>query len=893
LTIDADNHLIRITYPDSMFYSFEYTPDGLMTTEIESAGNQFDHLFDTHGRLTDVYDEEGGHWNYNRTVFDTGDILVQSQTAEGNTTSYLDHTYSTGEYESTVTDADGAQTLFNRSDDGLTVNKSLPCGMDLSYKYGLDPEYKYEFVKESSELAPSGLERITLNDKTYQDTDADYMPDFITETVSVNGKTTTLSNNVLQAQKIVTSPESRTVTINYDPATLVTNSIVTPGLFETSYSYDVKGRLASTTTNIRATSFGYNSQGFFDHVTDPENHTTSYGYDEVGRVTAVNRPDGSSLGFTYDLNGNMTILTNPILVNHGFGYNKVNLQSSYQSPLSGTYSYVYDRDRRLTRTNFPSGFQINNIYTNNQLTQIQTPEGNIDLSYLCSSKVGLINKGTESLAYGYDGKLLTSETLNGTLNKALAYGYNNDFNLTSFTYAGATNSYTYDNDGLLTSSGIYTIARNVQNGLAESVSGGELALTRTFDGYAEIEAEDFNVNGQNPSSWSTIRDNADRIITKTETVDGVAANNAYTYDHMGRLLTVSKDGALVEEYQYDANGTRIQEMNLQRGIASRSMTYSNEDHLLTAGSASYQYDADGFLVNKTDGSGTTAYNYSSRGELLSVNLPDGRVIEYVHDPLTRRIAKKVNGVVVEKYLWQGLTRLLAIYDGNENLLMRFEYADGRMPVAMASGGSTYYLGYNQVGSLRVVSDSAGNVVKRIDYDSFGNILSDTNPAFAVPFGFAGGLQDRDTGLVQFGARDYDPDTGRWAAKDPMLFAGGDTDLFGYVQNNPVNRNDPTGLYWFRQDWQEPGVVGRPYTIVPPEGPVSEFIEQDMPAGYTFGEMHDSFVGAATKAGIPDWLVNIPSMIPAYEAALATEVLRTVGVLNQPTPTLSAQPTPCK
>ena len=59
-------------------------------------------------------------------------------------------------------------------------------------------------------------------------------------------------------------------------------------------------------------------------------------------------------------------------------------------------------------------------------------------------------------------------------------------------------------------------------------------------------------------------------------------------------------------------------------------------------------------------------------------LPDGRTIEYVQDPLGRRIAKKVNGTITEKYLWQGLTRLLAIYDGSDNLLMRFEYADGRM-----------------------------------------------------------------------------------------------------------------------------------------------------------------------------------------------------------------------
>ncbi|MCI5136554.1 MAG: RHS repeat-associated core domain-containing protein [Candidatus Electrothrix sp. AW2] len=116
-----------------------------------------------------------------------------------------------------------------------------------------------------------------------------------------------------------------------------------------------------------------------------------------------------------------------------------------------------------------------------------------------------------------------------------------------------------------------------------------------------------------------------------------------------------------------------------------------------------------------------------------------------------------------------------------------------MPVAMTAGGANYYLGYDQVGSLRTVADASGSVVKEISYDSFGTILSDSNPAFAVPFGFAGGLHDRDTGLVKFGFRDYDPAIGRWVAKDPILFAGGDVDLYGYVLGDPVNFVDPDGL----------------------------------------------------------------------------------------------------
>jgi RHS repeat-associated protein len=85
-------------------------------------------------------------------------------------------------------------------------------------------------------------------------------------------------------------------------------------------------------------------------------------------------------------------------------------------------------------------------------------------------------------------------------------------------------------------------------------------------------------------------------------------------------------------------------------------------------------------------------------------------------------------------------------------------------------------------------------IKAISYGAFGNIITDTDPAFDIPFGFAGGLYDQNTKLVRFGCRDYDPDTGRWTAKDPILFAGGDTDLYGYCLSDPVNAVDPEGCF---------------------------------------------------------------------------------------------------
>jgi RHS repeat-associated protein len=92
----------------------------------------------------------------------------------------------------------------------------------------------------------------------------------------------------------------------------------------------------------------------------------------------------------------------------------------------------------------------------------------------------------------------------------------------------------------------------------------------------------------------------------------------------------------------------------------------------------------------------------------------------------------------------------------------------------------------------VVNTGNGAVVEEIDYDEFGNVMSDSAPG-TIPFGFAGGLTDVDTGLVRFGARDYDPGVGRWTSKDPMRLDGGQINFYAYVGDDPVNRVDPTGL----------------------------------------------------------------------------------------------------
>ena len=174
--------------------------------------------------------------------------------------------------------------------------------------------------------------------------------------------------------------------------------------------------------------------------------------------------------------------------------------------------------------------------------------------------------------------------------------------------------------------------------------------------------------------------------------------------------------------------------------------------------------------------------------------PTATVIEYLTDGQHRRIGKTVNGTLVQGFLYQDGLRPIAELDSNNQIVSRFVYADkGNVPSYLIKNGITYRILSDHLGSPRlIINTQDGTIAQRIDYDVWGTVITDSQPGFQ-PFGYAGGLYDRDTGLTRFGARDYDPNTGRWTAKDPILFAGGDTNLFAYVNNDPVNGNDPGGL----------------------------------------------------------------------------------------------------
>jgi len=287
-----------------------------------------------------------------------------------------------------------------------------------------------------------------------------------------------------------------------------------------------------------------------------------------------------------------------------------------------------------------------------------------------------------------------------------------------------------------------------------------------------------------------------RIVEKTETVAGRPTTWANAYDKAGRLTGAKRDGRTVCDIGYDREGRRSRDYFPHLDTRYRDFAYSVMDNRLQrAGNNGYTHDKNGFRSIWNHGGQYTLYEYGPDYRLLKAEKRQtGEVFEFAHDDQGRRAVKYCNGRAVEAYRWLDFLRLDGFHDGQSGY--RFAYRDGeRTPYAMQrDDGAVAYLFHDQVGSLRVVADRDGDVIKEVLYDPFGGIIEDSNPGLRIPIGFAGGLHDRDLGFVRFGWRDYDTFTDRWTAPDPLGDKGGDPDWYGYCLDDPVNGADPMGLF---------------------------------------------------------------------------------------------------
>ncbi|MFN8511502.1 MAG: hypothetical protein U0841_02695 [Chloroflexia bacterium] len=271
-------------------------------------------------------------------------------------------------------------------------------------------------------------------------------------------------------------------------------------------------------------------------------------------------------------------------------------------------------------------------------------------------------------------------------------------------------------------------------GAVEQLTLGNVTERREFNGFGETTRAHADFNGADFFDRTYTLDTLGRIAEVSETIAGVTVVYAYGYDAAGRLSEVRVDGTLVRAYTYDSNGNRLQ----QTVGTPATGTYDDQDRLIAYGGTTYAYNEEGQCFAETTAGQTTIYAHDEFGWLRRVILPDDTQIDYLLDGQGRRVGKLVNGTLVRGWLYGPGPNPVAELDGAGAVVSRFIYASRPdVPDYLIKGGVTYRIIADQGQPAPGRDVATGAVVQRLDYDAFGQVLSDTNPGFQ-PFGFGGG-----------------------------------------------------------------------------------------------------------------------------------------------------------
>jgi RHS repeat-associated protein len=187
---------------------------------------------------------------------------------------------------------------------------------------------------------------------------------------------------------------------------------------------------------------------------------------------------------------------------------------------------------------------------------------------------------------------------------------------------------------------------------------------------------------------------------------------------------------------------------------------------------------------------TTSFNVPTQSNMSSVATSNGATTAtyiYNGDGLT---AGRTTGGATSQYTWatMGGSELPLIISDSTN---DYVYGPSGTPVEQValSNSTPTYMTYTPSDSSWLTTNSAGDQTGFWRYDAYGTLAHGTPTS---PFGYSGQYTDAATGFVNDRARWYEPSNGGFTTRDPA-FSQTDT-AYTYAGDDPINSNDPTGLY---------------------------------------------------------------------------------------------------
>jgi RHS repeat-associated protein len=284
----------------------------------------------------------------------------------------------------------------------------------------------------------------------------------------------------------------------------------------------------------------------------------------------------------------------------------------------------------------------------------------------------------------------------------------------------------------------------------------------------------------------------------------VTASNRYLGTNVN--VTTSPVTAEARAFGYDPIGNRE---TSTAGGSTTTYAANELNQYESVGTEEPTYDLDGNLLD--DGTKVLAYN--AENQLVRVEVPGVSVSTYLYDYIGRRVRKSVDLVSGDDYVvswvysgWNkieerktvGSTTTMKNFVWGLDLSQSMEGAGGigGLIAVVDQSGSASLFSYDGNGNVSELMDgSSGAVGAHYEYDAFGNAILATGTAAAEnAYRFSTKYADDETGLVYYGFRFYEPATGRWVNRDPAQEDVGGSNLYGFVDNGPVDLVDFLGLY---------------------------------------------------------------------------------------------------
>jgi len=626
-----------------------------------------------------------------------------------------------------------------------------------------------------------------------------------TAVVDANGHRTETKYNLRGEAISVTNDNGETVKSEYDAVGRLTK-VVDPLGYETHFQYDANG---NQTCLIDANALS-NAGDPGHQPVNTDGCTESRQYDELNRLKQSKDAQGNITAYSYDLFGNRLTVTDA--ENHAttFRYDDLGRMTEIVDPLvetptDKTQTFVYDEAGNVIEATDRKG-QVSR-YTYDRLNRnIQTDHlaDNSQEAYTYDLYADLVQTQNADVAYTYtyDAKHQLKSKTDSRASKTLSWNYDPVGNIDTKTdFQGDVTDYQYDNANRLvaeTNPAYLQVSYHYDGAgrlLDRILSNG--AQTRYgWDAAGRLtQLKNTTVTGQLVNDTSYTRDRLGNILTQTErNAQGQATGTtAYSYDPAYRLLTADYPGtAFDESFSHDKVGNR--KTYTKAGSAKYyNIDAGNRLKDIRTGSAtgtvfeSYQYDANGSLTN-VSGNRTLTLTWDANNRVKQLGTS-----QYQYDPSGYRTQKA--GGTTNRYYLEG-EHLEAVYSDTGSL--KAQYLRGSVIDEIVNGYQldsnnkliNYSYHHDALQSVLGQSGHQGTILATHTYGAFGNVLSQTGTSNNAQK-YTGRELDGESGFYYYRARYYDPATGRFISEDPKGFVAG-INFYAYVNNNPVNANDPSG-----------------------------------------------------------------------------------------------------